>query len=88
MPFPLVWLIPPIVGAIATKAAEKVLTPPPPPPSEGGGPELAPESVDRDNLNILLESEGLFEEDSFIDLSRAKNSLGIMEQQLSKLLKD
>jgi len=33
MPFPLVWLIPPIVGAIATKAAEKVLTPPPPPPS-------------------------------------------------------
>jgi hypothetical protein len=62
--------------------------PPPPPPSEGGGPELAPESVDRDNLNILLESEGLFEEDSFIDLSRAKNSLGIMEEQLSKLLKD
>jgi hypothetical protein len=32
MPFPLVWLIPPVVGAIATKAAEKVLTPPPPPP--------------------------------------------------------
>jgi|LakMenE01Jun11ns_1017448.scaffolds.fasta_scaffold9728346_2 hypothetical protein len=32
MPFPLVWLIPPIVGAIATKAAEKVLNPPPPPP--------------------------------------------------------
>jgi hypothetical protein len=62
--------------------------PPPPPPSEGGGPELAPESTERDNLNILLESEGLFEEDSFIDLSRAKNSLGIMEQQLSKLLKD
>ena len=62
--------------------------PPPPPPSEGGAPELAPESIDRDNLNILLESEGLFEEDSFIDLSRAKNSLGIMEEQLSKLLKD
>jgi hypothetical protein len=62
--------------------------PPPPPPSEGGGPELAPESTERDNLNILLESEGLFEEDSFIDLSKAKNSLGIMEQQLSKLLKD
>ena len=62
--------------------------PPPPPPSEGGAPELAPESIDRDNLNILLESEGLFEEDSYIDLSRAKNSLGIMEEQLSKLLKD
>ena len=41
-----------------------------------------------DNLNILLESDGLFEEDSFIDLSKARNSLGIMEQQLSKLLKD
>jgi hypothetical protein len=62
--------------------------PPPPPPSEAGGPGLAPESIDRDNLNILLESEGLFEEDSYIDLSRAKNSLGIMEEQLSKLLKD
>ena len=62
--------------------------PPPPPPSEGGGPELAPESTERDNLNILLESDGLFEEDSFIDLSKARNSLGIMEQQLSKLLKD
>ena len=62
--------------------------PPPPPPSEGGGAELAPESTERDNLNILLESDGLFEEDSFIDLSKARNSLGIMEQQLSKLLKD
>lgn len=61
---------------------------PPPPPAEGGGPELAPESTERDNLNILLESEGLFEADSYIDLSKAKNSLGEMEDQLSKLLKD
>lgn len=61
---------------------------PPPPPAEGGGPELAPESTERDNLNILLESEGLFEADSYIDLSKAKNSLGQMEEQLSKLLKD
>ena len=60
----------------------------PPPPAEGGGPELAPESTERDNLNILLESEGLFEADSYIDLSKAKNSLGEMEDQLSKLLKD
>jgi hypothetical protein len=60
----------------------------PPPPAEGGGPELAPESTERDNLNILLESEGLFEVDSYIDLSKAKNSLGEMEDQLSKLLKD
>jgi hypothetical protein len=42
----------------------------------------------RDNLNILLENEGIFEEMSFIDLSKAKNYLGEMESQLSKLLKD
>ena len=61
---------------------------PPPPPAEGGGPELAPESTERDNLNILLESDGLFEADSYIDLSKAKNSLGEMEERLNKLLKD
>jgi len=60
--------------------------PPPPPPP--GGPELAPESVEKNNLNILLESDGLTEADSFIDLSKAKNSLGEMEDRLNKLLRD
>jgi intein/homing endonuclease len=58
----------------------------PPPPS--GGPELAPESYKKDNLNILLENESLLEMDQFIDLSKAKNYLGEMEQHLNKLLND
>jgi hypothetical protein len=59
---------------------------PPPPPAEGGG--VTPESVTKDNLNILLESDSLIEEESFIDLSKARNSLGEMETQLKKLLRD
>jgi flagellar biosynthesis chaperone FliJ len=39
-------------------------------------------------LNILLESDSLIEEESFIDLSKARNSLGEMETQLKKLLRD
>jgi hypothetical protein len=41
-----------------------------------------------DNLKILLENYSLTEEDSYIDLSRGKNSLGEMEMHLSKLLRD
>ena len=59
---------------------------PPPPPS--GGPELAPESTKRDNLNILLESDNLIDVDSYIDLSKARNYLGEMEIELNKLLND
>jgi hypothetical protein len=58
-----------------------------PPPT--GGPEGMGERFNnRDNLNILLENEGIFDESSIIDLSKAKNYLGEMENQLSKLLKD
>ena len=58
-----------------------------PPPA--GGPEGMGERFNnRDNLNILLENEGIFDESSIIDLSKAKNYLGEMENQLSKLLKD
>ena len=60
--------------------------PPPPPPGEGAG--VTPESVKRDNLNILLESDSLILDDDFIDLSKAKNHLGEMEEQLNKLLGD
>jgi len=65
--------------------------PPPPPPSgpePGGDAGVTPESFKRDNLKILLESDSLTDEDSFIDLSKGRNSLGEMEAQLSKLLKD
>jgi hypothetical protein len=66
-------------------------TPPPPggetPPPPGGG-GLTPESIKKDNLKILLESDSLLEDDSFIDLSKAKNYLGEMEKQLNKLLND
>jgi hypothetical protein len=61
--------------------------PPPPPPAGGEEPPI-PESFKRDNLKILLENDSLTEEDSFIDLSRGKNSLGEMETHLSKLLRD
>ena len=58
---------------------------PPPPP---GGEGLTPESFNRDNLKILLESDSLTDEDSYIDLSKGKNSLGEMEERLNKLLGD
>jgi len=60
---------------------------PPPPPPAGGEPPI-PESFKRDNLKILLENDSLTESDSFIDLSKAENSLGEIESQLSKLLRD
>jgi flagellar biosynthesis chaperone FliJ len=48
---------------------------------------MTPESFGRkDNLKILLESDNLTEDDSFIDLSKARNSLGDIETQLDKLL--
>ena len=57
-------------------------------PPPGGEAEITPESVKRDNLNILLESNNLTEDDSYIDLSKARNSLGDMEKELNKLLND
>jgi hypothetical protein len=61
--------------------------PPPPPPAGGEEPPI-PESFKRDNLKILIENDSLTESDSFIDLSKAKNSLGEIESELSKLLRD
>ena len=63
--------------------------PPPggaPPPPGGEAPMGLPENERKDNLKILLESDSLTEDDSFIDLSKAKNSLGEMEAHLNKLL--
>ena len=57
--------------------------PPPPPPPAGGAPMT--DSVEKTNLNILLESDALFG-DEYIDLSKGKNSLGQIENELDKLL--
>jgi len=63
--------------------------PPPSGPEPGGDAGITPESYEkRDNLKILVENEDLLNEESFIDLSKAKNSLGDMENQLNKLLGD
>jgi hypothetical protein len=60
----------------------------PPPPPAGGEAGVTPESFNRDNLKILLETDSLTDEDSFIDLSKGKNYLGEIENQLGKLLRD
>jgi hypothetical protein len=69
-------------------------TPPPP----GGGGEMGgappappgglPEGEKKDNLKILLESDNFFDDETFIDLSKARNSLGQIEDQLKKLMGD
>jgi hypothetical protein len=64
------------------------IPPPPPGPEPGGEAGVTPESYERDNLKILLESDSLTDEDSYIDLSKGKNSLGEMEERLNKLLRD
>jgi len=61
--------------------------PAPPGPEPGGDAGVTPESINKkDNLKILLENDSLTEDDSFIDLSKARNSLGDIETQLDKLL--
>jgi hypothetical protein len=63
--------------------------PPPPGPEPGGEAGVTPESFERrNNLKILIENEDLLNEESFIDLSKARNSLGDMEQQLKNILRD
>jgi hypothetical protein len=69
-------------------APEPAEAPEPAGPPPGGEAEITPESVKRDNLNILLESGNLTEDDSYIDLSRARNSLGDIEKELNKILND
>jgi hypothetical protein len=81
-----------VTGATAAEGAPPAppgggASPSPEPPAGGAEPPI-PENFKRDNLKILLESDNLTEDDSYIDLSKAKNSLGEMENQLSKLLRD
>ena len=59
-------------------------------PAPGAPPEeeeTLPEEKKNDNLNILLESDDIYG-DKYIDLSKGRNSLGSMEHELSKLLRD
>jgi hypothetical protein len=49
--------------------------------------ETLPEGKKNDNLNILLESDDIHG-DKYIDLSKGRNSLGSIESELSKLLRD
>jgi hypothetical protein len=58
---------------------------PPPPPDAGG--EMPVGESKKDNLNILLENDNITG-DTYIDLSKGRNSLGSMEEQLNKLLND
>jgi len=83
-----------------TTAAEGATPPPPPeggmgdlggappPPEPGGIGGITPESKTRDTMNILLESSDLINEDDFIDLSKARNSLGDIGDELDRILKD
>ena len=59
-----------------------------PAPAAAPEEETIPETLQRDNLKILVEIGSMTEDDSYIDLSRGKNSLGEIEKQLGKLLKD
>ena len=58
------------------------------PPEGGGEGEVTPESFNRDDLKILLEKKNMFSEDTYLDLTKGRNSLGKIEDELKKLLKD
>ena len=63
---------------------------PPPSPEAGGAPpppEGLPENVKKDNLKLLVESE-MFEEDEFLEFQKANQSLGLIEEELNRLLGD
>lgn len=65
--------------------------PPPPPAAEegGGGAPPIPESQRKEKNKLILESmDDDFDEDEFLDFQKVNGSLGIIEEQLSKLLKD
>jgi hypothetical protein len=78
---------PPSGGGLGDMGGGEVPPPPPSPEPEGLG-GVTPESKTRDSMNILLESSDLINEDDFIDLSRARNSLGDIGDELDRILKD
>ena len=80
------------LSAGGAPAADAGGAPPPdaggaPPPPDAGAP--LPESMRRDKNKLILESnEDDFNEDEFLDFKKINNSLGDLEDQLSKLLGD
>ena len=79
---------PPPEGGMGDMGDMGGVPPPPPGPEPGGDAGMTPESKTRDNMNILLESSDLINEDDFIDLSRARNSLGDIGDELDRILND
>ena len=57
----------------------------PEPEPAGEAPELAPESISKDDLNLLLE-EGLFGKHDFMNLGKGRNSLVEIDDKLKDLL--
>jgi hypothetical protein len=60
-----------------------------PPPPNAGAPPI-PESIRKNKNKLILESlnEDNFDEDEFLDFKKINNSLGDLEDELSKLLGD
>jgi hypothetical protein len=59
-----------------------------PPPDAAAAPPI-PESVKKDRFKLLTEqNEENFDEDEFLDIQKVNGSLGLIEDQLSKLLGD
>lgn len=58
------------------------------PPPDAGAPPI-PESIRKDKNKLILESkDDNFDEDDFLDFKKMNNSLGSIEDELSKLLKN
>ena len=88
----------PITGATQGAAAGGAPPPPPggdmgggAPPPPAGGPEAGgaplPEQTKNKNYNLLVESDDYLDENE-IDLFKANTSLGAIEEELLKILKD
>ena len=59
-----------------------------PPAPEGGAPPI-PESARKEKNKLILETTGDdFDEDDFLDFQKMNGSLGLIENELSKLLSD
>ena len=85
----------PVSGSTAGAPAEGGASaeggaPPPPPGPEAGGAPPIPENTDRKEKNkLILESlNDDFDEDEFLDFQKVNGSLGLMEDELNKLLGD
>jgi hypothetical protein len=63
--------------------------PPPPPEPAGGEMPPIPESTKKDRFKLLTESdEDNFDEDEFLNFQKVNGSLGLIEEELNKLLGD